>query len=295
MDMSRKDNWQSLLEHGERACGQGLSSRAKAIFRKTVRTYYQQEGRILPWRETVDPYHILVSEIMLQQTQVDRVLGKYTVFLQKFPDFKALNRASLRSVLKVWQGLGYNRRARNLKMIAHRVLEENGGVLPDDQERLSNLPGVGMATAGAITAFAFNKPVVFIETNIRTVFLYFFFRDHDNVRDADIMPYIDATLDRRHPRVWYWALMDLGVEIKRRYGNIARKSAHYSRQSRFQGSNRYLRGQIIRLLTRTNMSLQGIAKMTGAGKRRLHAVLHDLAKEQLVERKGKLYTISTDG
>ncbi|UCC11395.1 MAG: A/G-specific adenine glycosylase [candidate division WOR-3 bacterium] len=295
MGMTAKDRWQASLERCERICKEGLSARSKEVLRRTVRSYYRHYGRILPWRETTDPYNILVSEIMLQQTQVDRVMEKYHAFIQRYPDFSALNRASLRSVFRLWQGLGYNRRARCLKMIARHVENEWQGLVPADQERLSCLPGVGMATAGAIAAFAFNKPVVFIETNIRTVFLHFFFAERDNVRDVEVMPLIAATLDRRHPRTWYWALMDLGVEIKRIYGNPSRKSAHYTKQSRFQGSNRYLRGQIIRLLTRTRKSVPELVQMTGNGTRRLHSVLKELKKERLVEQKGAFYTIATDG
>lgn len=294
MGVSAKARWQTSLERCERICKEGLSARSKEVFRRTVRSYYRHGGRILPWRETADPYHILVSEIMLQQTQVDRVVEKYHAFIQKYPDFRALNRASLRSMFRVWQGLGYNRRARYLKMIARHVENEWQGILPDDEELLSSLPGVGMATAGAISAFAFNKPVVFIETNIRTVFLHFFFAGRDNVRDAEVIPFIAETLDRRHPRVWYWALMDLGVEIKRIYGNPSRKSAHYTKQTRFHGSNRYVRGQIIRLLTRTSMSIPGLVGTIGVRKRRLRSILKELERERLVERKGSIYTIATD-
>ncbi len=295
MGMTAKARWEVNLERCERICSEGLSARSRGVFRRIVRSYYRYCGRILPWRETADPYHILVSEIMLQQTQVDRVIEKYRTFIQKYPDFAGLNRASLRSVFRVWQGLGYNRRARYLKMIARHVENEWQGVLPGDQELLSSLPGVGRATAGAISAFAFNKPVVFIETNIRTVFLHFFFTGRANVRDAEIMPLIAATLDRRHPREWYWALMDLGVALKRMYGNPARKSAHYTKQTRFRGSNRYLRGQVIRLLTRTHMSVPELVQTTGIGKKRLHDVLEELERERLVERTGSFYTIATGG
>lgn len=296
MAMTPGDRWERSLQRCERMCAEhGLTAGSKPIFRKTVRSYFRQHGRILPWRKTINPYHILVSELMLQQTQVDRALAKYTEFIQEFPDFTALNQASLHSVLKVWQGLGYNRRARYVKMIAHHVLEVWGGVLPQEQEQLSSLPGIGTATAGAIMTFAFNKPAVFIETNIRTIFLHFFFRDRTKVHDTEVIPYIDATLDRRHPRLWYWALMDFGVMIKQRYANPARKSVHYARQTQFQGSDRYLRGQIIRMLfKRSNMSLQNIVRSTGVGKRRLQGVLAQLVKDRLIERKGSLYAIATD-
>ncbi len=144
-------------------------------FQKTIYRYYGKYGRTFPWRMTHNPYHILISEIMLQQTQVQRVMGKYEPFINAFPDFSSLARAPLRLILKQWQGLGYNRRAIALKLISRRIMEEFHGELPSSVETLMTLPGIGRATASAISAFAFHIPSVFIETNIRRVFIHGFF------------------------------------------------------------------------------------------------------------------------
>src|SRR5574337_224310 len=146
-------------------------------FQKTIYCYYRKYGRTFPWRITHNPYHILISEIMLQQTQVQRVMGKYEPFINAFPDFSSLARAQLRMIMRQWQGLGYNRRAIALKQIAQRVMEEFHGELPSSVETLMTFPGIGRATASAISAFAFHIPAVFIETNIRRVFIHVFFHD----------------------------------------------------------------------------------------------------------------------
>ncbi|MGZ7167981.1 MAG: A/G-specific adenine glycosylase [Halobacteriota archaeon] len=224
---------------------QALSLPVIAHFQKIVYNYYQAHGRDLPWRSTSDPYKILVSEVMLQQTQVERVLHKYEQFLQSFPTFEALAEAPLHVVLDIWRGLGYNRRAIALKKIARITVEQFNGKLPSDDHALQNLPGIGKATAGAVRAFAFHKPAIFIETNIRTVFLHMFFTGKEGTKDSEICPLIEQTLDRSNPREWYYALMDYGVMLKKRYGNPSRRSAHHKKQASFQGSNRQLRGAIL--------------------------------------------------
>ena len=180
------------------------------LFKDIVHSYYQKHARKFPWRETRSPYGILVSEFMLQQTQVERVLGKYPLFIASFPDFQTISCASLKDVLLHWQGLGYNRRAVNLWKTAQAVVEGFHGDLPETREELIRMPGIGRATAGAILAFAFNRPVVFIETNIRRAFIHHFFQDRKDVRDSEILPLVEATLDYENPRQWYYALMDYG-------------------------------------------------------------------------------------
>jgi A/G-specific adenine glycosylase len=172
-----------------------LSSAAIRSFRQKIYRYYRSHGRALPWRTTRNPYHILVSEIMLQQTQVERVLQKYPQFVTAFPDFKTLAKAPLRKILHVWQGMGYNRRALFLKKIAVAVVEKFNGRLPRTIEELMSLSGIGKNTAASISAFAFNKPVAFIETNIRSVFIHCFFQDQDDVNDREILPLVEKTLD----------------------------------------------------------------------------------------------------
>jgi A/G-specific adenine glycosylase len=217
-------------------------------FQKLVLDHYRECGRDLPWRMTADPYRILVSEIMLQQTQVDRVAGKFPVFIATFPDFAALAAAPLGDVLAVWQGMGYNRRAIALQKCAQRVMSEFSGSLPPSVDTLATFPGIGKATASSICAFAFNMPVIFIETNIRRVFIHFFFPDTAAVNDAEILPIVQATLFREDPRTWYNALMDLGTALKQTIPNPNRRSVHYTRQSAFEGSDREIRGWILKSL-----------------------------------------------
>lgn len=209
--------------------------------------YYRLHKRSFPWRATHDPYRILVSEIMLQQTQTIRVVKKYKKFLKKFPTIRSLGRATLRSVMGEWKGLGYNRRALALKKTAEIISRDYAGKVPVTLEALMGLPGIGRATASAICAFAFNQPAVFIETNIRSVYLDYFFKGRRSVTDDEIMMVVAETVDARDPRQWYYALMDYGVYLKEKY-NPGRQSAHYRKQIPFQGSSRQLRGRIVSLV-----------------------------------------------
>jgi A/G-specific adenine glycosylase len=217
-------------------------------FQQMVLSYYNNYGREMAWRDTTDPYQILVSEIMLQQTQVERVKIKFPEFIKTFPDFASLAVAPLDNVLSVWLGMGYNRRAIAIQKSAIRVMNEYNGILPADVDLLVTFPGIGRATASSIAAFAFNLPVVFIETNIRRVFIHFFFSGTDTVSDADLLPIVEKSLYKENPRVWYWALMDLGSALKKRVPNPNRRSVHYLKQSPFEGSDREIRGTIIRML-----------------------------------------------
>ncbi len=227
-------------------------------FQKIIWDYYQKEGRKLPWRNTHDPYKILVSELMLQQTQVDRVIPKYKDFLKKFPNVKALAEAKVSDVLSLWSGLGYNRRALFLKRTAEEIVKQ-GGKFPKTAAELEKLPGVGPYTARAVSVFAFENSEVFIETNIRTVFIHFFFKNTKSVSDKDILILIEKTLPllrsntsyegRAHTiRAWYYALMDYGVYLKKTKRNLNERSAHYAKQSKFKGSRREVRGAVLKLL-----------------------------------------------
>ena len=262
-------------------------------FKKEIREYYQNHARDFPWRNTVDPYHILVSEIMLQQTQTGRVFEKYERFLSEFPDFYSLARARLQNVLSIWQGLGYNRRAIALSSIACQVVSEFDGALPSSEEVLVKFPGIGKATASAIAAFAFNKPSIFIETNIRRVFIHFFFHDRKTVTDAEILPLISKTLDRSDPRRWYYALMDYGAMLKKNVLNPNRKSAHYKIQSRFEGSHRQLRGMVLKEIIATQRgNVSSIAKKIDQSPDKILEVLSELQKEGFIKKQKKGFVIS---
>lgn len=257
-------------------------------FRSIIYGYYRRHRRDFPWRRTDDPYQILVSEIMLQQTQTARVTEKFVEFIRAFPSIEALAGAKPARVLAVWQGMGYNRRARYLHELARMVMTEHGGVIPDDPRALAALPGIGAATAASICAFAFNKPTVFIETNIRTVFIHFFFHHTHRVNDRDIIPLVEAALDRRKPHHWYSALMDYGAMLKRRHPNPSRKSAHHQKQQPFEGSRRQLRGLVLRsLLEHPGISAGRLSKLIDRPEEAVHAVVRDLVKEKLVIVKGR--------
>lgn len=261
-------------------------------FRKKIYTYYRKYGRDLPWRKTLNPYHILVSEIMLQQTQVERVLEKYDEFIKAFPDFPSLARASLRKLITVWQGMGYNRRALALRSLAQTLMNEHHGKLPSDPEDLIALPGIGRYTAGAVAAFAFNQPVLFIDTNIRRVFIHTFLHDQENIKDEDILPLIQQTIDASDPRTWYNALMDYGAMLKREQINPNRRSAHYQRQSPFENSNRQIRGRILKVLVEESpLTRSQIMKKSGMDPERVKLNLVELSNEGFIKKQGKFFSL----
>jgi A/G-specific adenine glycosylase len=256
-------------------------------FKKTILSYYEREGRDLAWRHTTDPYHIFVSEIMLQQTQVARVTGKYPEFIDAFPTFPALAAAPFHDVLAKWQGLGYNRRALAIHQCAREVMTAFGGELPQDVEILATLPGIGHATACSIATFAFNMPVAFIETNIRRVFIHFFFGGRLSVTDREILPLVEQSLDTTNPRPWYWALMDFGSALKNTIPNPNKKSAHYTKQSKFVGSDREIRGMILRsLVTNPQQDEKELVRSISVSQERVHKVIDRLADEGFITRNG---------
>lgn len=272
-----------------------MPSNSKAItkLQKSVWSFYKTHGRHdLPWRHTNDPYKILVSEIMLQQTQVSRVLPKYKTFIRKFPTIRTLAKAPLREVLALWSGLGYNRRAKFLHETAQIIVHKYNGKLPETQKGWEELPGIGVNTAAAISAYAYNQPVVFIETNIRTVFLYAFFQHSQLVLDATLAPIITQALPAHKAREWYWALMDYGSMLKRTIGNANQRSQYYSKQSSFRGSNRQLRGAIIKILLVGPQSITALVRETKEPRNRVTQILDTLKKDGLVRMVGALVHIA---
>ena len=217
-----------------------------ANFSAHIRRMGEEHYRTMPWREDTRPYYVLVSELMLQQTQVSRVIPKFEAFISRFPDQAALAGCSLADVLELWQGLGYNRRAKFLHDAARTVVNDLDGVFPDDYEALIKLPGVGRNTAGAMLAYAYNVPALFIETNIRTVYFHHFFQSHETVLDVEVQELLAATIDHDHPREFYWALMDYGSWLKSNGVRNTIQARNYKAQSQFKGSLRQMRGMIVR-------------------------------------------------
>lgn len=204
--------------------------------------------RDLPWRGLDDAYAVLVSEVMLQQTQVSRVERYWSRFLEAFPTMEALAGASVADVLAHWQGLGYNRRALSLKRAAEEVAASGAPELPRSFDDLVKLPGVGPATAAGVMAFAYEEPSVYVETNVRAVFIHELFPDAEKVPDADLLPYVSDTASTTDPRGWYYALLDYGAALKRAGRNPTRASTSYARQSAFEGSRRQKRAELVRIV-----------------------------------------------
>lgn len=225
---------------------------------------------------------------MLQQTQARRVVLKYEEFLRLFPDFQALSQSTLKDVYAVWQGMGYNRRAKYLFESANMIQSKYQGVLPQEIDLLQQLPGIGYNTACSIAAFAYNKPVVFIETNIRSVFIHEFFTNVNIVADKEILLLVEQTLDKKNPRQWYYALMDYGNYLKKLHSNPSRKSMHFKKQSRFEGSDRQMRGKILRLLLQhTSLTVVELKNSIPADELQFNRVLSKLLQEKVIVVEGE--------
>lgn len=237
--------------------------------------------RAMPWRDDTQPYFVLVSEIMLQQTQVDRVIPKFEAFMDAFPTVQALAAAGLDEVVRAWSGLGYNRRAKFLHNAAKMIVNEFDGRFPETPAELIKLPGVGVNTAGAIAAYSFNHPSIFIETNVRTVYFYHFFQGETAIDDKALQSLVEQTVDREHPREWYWALMDYGSYLKKSGAGLLDKSRHYKKQAPLKGSVREVRGQILKLLAVKDMTRDTLETAVVADDR-FEAALSGLMADGLV-------------
>jgi len=272
------------------ASPRALSEPEIGAFRALVLRHYAESGRSFPWRSTRDPWAILVSEIMLQQTQTERVEPKYLAWLAAYPDPAALARAPLADVLSLWSGLGYNRRA--LALVRTAAVLASVQAFPDDEDSLLELPGVGPYTARAVLAFAFGRPVVLIETNIRSVFLHRFFPGEEGVHDSRIAPLVEATLLREDPRTWYYALMDYGVRIKKQDGNPNRRSAHYAQASPFADSKRRIRGGLLKALgAGKGKDADELAAGLPFARERVAEALAELEAEGFVAESGGVYRL----
>ncbi len=253
------------------------------------RYFLAQKGgelyRSMPWREDTRPYYVLVSELMLQQTRVSRVIPKFEAFITTFPDENTLAKASLADVLKLWQGLGYNRRAKFLHESAKMIVGELDGVFPSTAEGLQRLPGVGKNTAGAIMAYSFNQPVVYVETNIRTIYIHHFFDDQFDIDDKQIIELLEQTIDHEHPREFYWALMDYGSWLKTQGVKNTSSSKHYKKQAPLKGSIREVRGMIIKNLSEGNTT-EAVLRNNLPDDDRVNKALTSLIKEGLVSQQG---------
>lgn len=260
------------------------------VFQNKIWTFYHEQGRVFTWRKDITPYKVFVSEIMLQQTQTQRVAQKFEPFLEVFPTFEALAQAPQAEVLRMWQGLGYNRRALGLYRSAQIIVAEHQGILPDNPAVLQTFPGIGPATAASLCAFAYNKPTVFIETNVRAVFLHHFFAQQGQITDKQLLPLVEASVDQENPREWYYALMDYGVMLKKTLPNPSRKSKHHTTQSKFEGSERQIRGMILKFLTQYGKAtFEELCEYVERDSERVNRNLEALCKEGFVRNIDQIY------
>jgi A/G-specific adenine glycosylase len=265
-------------------------TKKETVFQEFILDWYEKCGRYdLPWRQDHDPYKILVSELMLQQTQVVRVVPKFEAFITKYPTVQILSQASLGDVIRMWQGLGYNRRAKFLLQCAQVITSDYKGRFPTEYEELLQLPGIGPYTASAICAFAYNQTIELIETNVRQVYIYHFFKNREEVTDAEILEKVRRTVPTGRARQWYAALMDYGTHLKSLYGNNTRIIKGYTKQSKFKGSNREVRGAILRVLAEMPRIKPKLwAALSHYDKSKIQPQLDILmGDEMVIEKKGK--------
>jgi len=268
-------------------------TKKEQVFQVFVLDWYEKCGRHnLPWRQDHEPYKILVSELMLQQTQVQRVIPKYEAFIKQYPTVQKLARAPLGDVLRLWQGLGYNRRAKFFLQCAQTITEEHQGVFPAEYTELLKLPGIGPYTAAAICTFAYNQSVELVETNVRQVYIHHFFKTKAEVTDKEILEQVKKTVPDGQARDWYAAVMDYGTHLKSLYGNNTRKVKGYSKQSKFKGSNREVRGAILRVLAKAPVTKSALwNELVGYEESKIQPQLDVLLQDNMIVFKKKQYQL----
>ena len=275
----------------------GVSPERLEEFSATVWERGRELYRDLPWRDTHDPYAILLSEVMLQQTQVSRVMGRWEQWLETFPTIADLASAPLPPVLELWQGMGYNRRALNLKRCAEEVVAMHDGVVPSDKKALLGLPGIGPSTSAGVRVFAFRQPDMYLETNVRAVFIHELFPGRESVADKELVSLVEATCPQdARVRAWYYALLDYGAYLKKTMPNPTRRSKHYTRQSKFEGSHRQKRAYLLRRVIDDALSTEDLARDLAQSERASgrqepsveegRAILDELEREGFVMRRG---------
>lgn len=275
----------------------GVSPERLEEFSATVWERGRELYRDLPWRDTHDPYAILLSEVMLQQTQVSRVMGRWEQWLETFPTIADLASAPLPPVLELWQGMGYNRRALNLKRCAEEVVAMHDGVVPSDKKALLGLPGIGPSTSAGVRIFAFRQPDMYLETNVRAVFIHELFPGRESVADKELVSLVEATCPQdARVRAWYYALLDYGAYLKKTMPNPTRRSKHYTRQSKFEGSHRQKRAYLLRHVIDDALSTEDLARDLAQSERasgrqepsveEVRAILDELEREGFVMRRG---------
>lgn len=259
-----------------------LSSSQIAEFQQVVLTKGHELYREMPWRNDTNPYNVLLSEVMLQQTQVSRVLQKFEEFKCVFPTIQDLAQADFQEVLAHWSGLGYNRRAKFLHQTAQRIVQFE--TFPTEQTILQTCPGIGENTAASVLVYAFNQPLVFLETNVRTVLIYHFFQEEQTKIEESVLKNLaEQVLYRQNPRQWYWALMDYGTYLKKTVGNFNKQSQKHTTQSKFEGSFRQKRASVLRCLLKNGpLTATEIAEYETLDSALTNQLIESLLKDKMI-------------
>lgn len=262
-----------------------LSKKKIQSFQKFIFHWWKSHKRDLPWRHTHDPYKILVSEVMLQQTQVSRVLPKYAEFIDAFPTAIVLANAKTSDILRLWKGMGYNRRALYLKKTAEAVVEKYNGKFPISEQELLQLPGIGKYTARAILVFAYKKDVAMVDTNIRQIITHFFF-DDEVQSEKTIQEIADQLVPKGKSWEWHQGLMDYGAANNAQF--IMNNAQYKKTNIPFRESNRFYRGRIMDLLREREWKeeelIQELIQTYDKPKEFFEKIIQGLEKDGLIQQ-----------
>ncbi|EKE40297.1 hypothetical protein ENUP19_0304G0045 [Entamoeba nuttalli] len=299
-----KRRWEQLIENEEKRQNklnntkkkiEGVKSNKQQItievdplkikqMHEKILKFYEKEGRKLPWRETTDKYKILVSEVMLQQTQVTRVIEKYKSWLIRFPTIQDLAKANLADVLEEWNGLGFNSRGKRLRDLAIEVCERYNGIIPSSVDKLLNLPGIGPYTANAVLIFSENQDIATVDANIRRILIHELSLDEKTPENI-LFAYANKCLPLGRSRDWHNALMDYGalVATGKKTGITAK-----SKQSKFEGSRRSYRAELLRRIRKNNgsLSIENCEEVIKGTKYTLEEIIEGLEKDGIVHKEG---------
>ena len=282
----------------------------KKHFNQMLFRWHKAHYREMAWRNTRNPYRILVSEVMLQQTQVERVREKYAEFLKQFPSVHILAKAQLGDVIRAWSGLGYNRRAKYLHECVKEVLLNHQGKFPNDMTTLMTLPGIGLSTAGALQAFAFGEDEPMIDTNIRRILTRTFFSpkmsrlrlDMVGVSDKELYVFAKSLIPKGKGREWNYAMLDLGATLctARHHSKLCPLAklhgpvsdfVYKKPQKKFANSDRFYRGRILSQLLISPHTSESLQEVLALEQGLLHLILTKLAKEHLIVVSKKSVTL----
>ena len=264
-----------------------ISEEEISTFQQKVFQFYQENKRNLPWRKTTDPYNILVSEFMLQQTQVNRVIEYFTKWMRRWPTVQKLASEEYKNLLQAWMGLGYNRRAMYLHNTAKKIVNEFNGDVLTAIKNFKQLPGVGLYTSKAIQIFAANADISTVDTNIRRIFIDQFNLD-ESISDKQLFQLAQKCLPLGRSRDWHNALMDYGaIHLTSRKTGIKPKT----QQSRFQGSDRQIRGKVLRMLLQENYTKYQLQQKLKVESNRLEEILRKMKKEKTISKTKEYYHV----